>query len=85
MSAVRVDTNGAASGVAPDQSQEQDVRIPVEVDETAEDQTAGAADAATDDAAGAEAAEPCVYRLGGNSCLSGDFMGLWRFPAELNA
>lgn len=32
---------------------------------------------------GAEAAEPCVYRLGGNSCLSGDFMGLWRFPAEL--
>ena len=58
MSAVRVDTNGAASGFAPDQSQEQDVRIPVEVDETAEDQTAGAADAATDDAAGAEAAEP---------------------------
>ena len=32
MSAVRVDTNGAASGAAPDQSQEQDVRIPVEVD-----------------------------------------------------
>lgn len=25
-----------------------------------------------------------VYRLGGNSCLSGDFMGLWRFPATLN-
>ena len=21
-----------------------------------------------------------VYRLGGNSCLSGDFMGYWRFP-----
>ena len=24
-----------------------------------------------------------VYRLGGNSCLSGDFMGLWRFDHEL--
>ncbi len=24
-----------------------------------------------------------VYRLGGNSCLSGDFMGYWRFPKEL--
>ena len=24
-----------------------------------------------------------VYRLGGNSCLSGDFMGLWRFPKRL--
>ncbi|MCH5307095.1 MAG: carboxynorspermidine decarboxylase [Prevotella sp.] len=23
------------------------------------------------------------YRLGGNSCLSGDFMGLWRFDHEL--
>lgn len=27
--------------------------------------------------------EPHVYRLGGNSCLSGDFMGLWRFDHEL--
>lgn len=27
--------------------------------------------------------EPCVYRLGGNSCLSGDFMGSWRFDHEL--
>lgn len=27
--------------------------------------------------------EPCVYRLGGNSCLSGDFMGYWRFNAPL--
>ncbi len=29
---------------------------------------------------------PCgerVYRLGGNSCLAGDFMGAWRFPNEL--
>lgn len=26
---------------------------------------------------------PLVYRLGGNSCLSGDFMGYWRFPAPL--
>lgn len=24
-----------------------------------------------------------VYRLGGNSCLSGDFMGAWRFPGGL--
>ncbi len=24
-----------------------------------------------------------VYRLGGNSCLSGDFMGTWRFDHEL--
>ena len=23
------------------------------------------------------------YRLGGNSCLAGDFMGYWRFPREL--
>ena len=27
--------------------------------------------------------EKDVYRLGGNSCLSGDFMGYWRFPAGL--
>ena len=26
---------------------------------------------------------PVVYRLGGNSCLSGDFMGLWQFEHEL--
>ncbi len=25
-----------------------------------------------------------VYRLGGNSCLAGDFMGAWRFEKELN-
>ena len=25
-----------------------------------------------------------VYRLGGNSCLSGDFMGQWRFDHELH-
>ncbi len=25
----------------------------------------------------------CVYRLGGNSCLAGDFMGAWRFPKPL--
>mgnify|MGYP000898184936 FL=1 len=24
-----------------------------------------------------------VYRLGGNSCLSGDFMGYWSFDHEL--
>ena len=27
--------------------------------------------------------EPLVYRLGGNSCLSGDFMGYWRFARPL--
>ncbi len=30
------------------------------------------------------ATEPCTYRLGGNSCLSGDFMGSWRFGKPLN-
>ena len=25
----------------------------------------------------------CLYRLGGNSCLSGDFMGYWQFDHEL--
>ena len=44
------------------------------------------------DVRGAEHLEPSdlspqssdfVYRLGGNSCLSGDFMGLWRFDHEL--
>lgn len=29
------------------------------------------------------AADPRVYRIGGNSCLSGDFMGSWRFPHPL--
>ena len=27
--------------------------------------------------------EPLVYRLGGNSCLSGDFMGYWHFEQPL--
>jgi len=27
--------------------------------------------------------DPCVCRLGGNSCLSGDFLGAWRFPRPL--
>ncbi|MBR4388497.1 MAG: carboxynorspermidine decarboxylase [Prevotella sp.] len=26
---------------------------------------------------------PHIYRLGGNSCLSGDFLGYWRFDHEL--
>ncbi len=30
-----------------------------------------------------KANEPLTYRLGGNSCLSGDFMGSWLFPAPL--
>ncbi|MGM9697724.1 MAG: carboxynorspermidine decarboxylase [Prevotella sp.] len=29
------------------------------------------------------ATQPRCYRLGGNSCLSGDFMGSWRFDHEL--
>lgn len=29
------------------------------------------------------ATEECTYRLGGNSCLSGDFMGAWRFCRPL--
>lgn len=28
-------------------------------------------------------AEDGIYRLGGSSCLSGDYMGFWRFPKEL--
>ena len=24
-----------------------------------------------------------IYRIGGNSCLSGDFMGFWKFDHEL--
>ena len=27
---------------------------------------------------------PHVYRLGGNSCLSGDYMGYWQFPRPLD-
>ena len=27
---------------------------------------------------------PHLYRLGGNSCLSGDFMGTWQFTHPLN-
>ena len=30
-----------------------------------------------------KATEPMTYRLGGNSCLSGDFMGSWLFDHEL--
>ena len=26
---------------------------------------------------------PFIYRLGGNSCLSGDFMGYWKFDHAL--
>lgn len=28
--------------------------------------------------------QPLVYRLGGNSCLSGDYMGYWRFARPLS-
>ena len=31
-----------------------------------------------------EATKDNTYRLGGNSCLSGDFMGSWHFPHELH-
>lgn len=30
-----------------------------------------------------DAKERNIYRLGGNSCLSGDYMGSWRFPKPL--
>lgn len=30
-----------------------------------------------------EVTAPCLYRLGGNSCLSGDYMGYWKFDHEL--
>lgn len=30
------------------------------------------------------ATQPNVYRLGGNSCLSGDYMGYWRFEKPLH-
>ncbi len=36
-----------------------------------------------DEATPTEAIADRVYRLGGNSCLSGDFMGYWRFDHEL--
>lgn len=32
---------------------------------------------------GGETTEPTTYRLGGNSCLSGDWMGNWRFDHKL--
>ena len=35
------------------------------------------------DAAVGHETDDCVYRLGGNSCLSGDYMGYWRFPRPL--
>ncbi len=34
-------------------------------------------------AARPDAREQHIYRLGGNSCLSGDYMGSWRFPEAL--
>ena len=30
-----------------------------------------------------QSSEPNVYRLGGNSCLSGDYMGYWQFDHQL--
>ncbi len=42
----------------------------------------GAETLSGEEATGQETA-PCVYRLGGNSCLSGDYMGYWRFPSPL--
>ena len=32
---------------------------------------------------GETSTEPNVYRLGGNSCLSGDYLSSWRFPRPL--
>lgn len=36
------------------------------------------------EAAAAPAEGQYIYRLGGNSCLSGDYMGSWRFPEPLS-
>ena len=44
-----------------------------------EDPPAAGRDATADGGA----ASPYVYRLGGNSCLSGDYMGAWDFGREL--
>ena len=41
------------------------------------------AETLADEAAEGHETEATVYRLGGNSCLSGDFMGYWRFLAPL--
>ena len=40
-------------------------------------------DAETLEEVNGEESEATVYRLGGNSCLSGDFMGYWRFNQPL--
>ena len=45
--------------------------------------TVRGAETLADEAAEGHETEATVYRLGGNSCLSGDFMGYWRFPAPL--
>ena len=37
-----------------------------------------------EDVAGVDVSSDNIYRLGGNSCLSGDFMGYWLFPNGLN-
>ena len=36
------------------------------------------------ESSGEGSGEGPLYRLGGNSCLSGDFMGTWRFPRPLS-
>lgn len=41
------------------------------------------AETLADEAAAGLETDSCVYRLGGNSCLSGDYMGYWRFPRPL--
>ncbi len=39
--------------------------------------------AETDASPNSPSSTSSLYRLGGNSCLSGDFMGYWRFPKPL--
>lgn len=41
------------------------------------------AETLTDGAEVGHETDECVYRLGGNSCLSGDYMGYWRFARPL--
>lgn len=45
--------------------------------------TVRGAETLADEAARGLETSATVYRLGGNSCLSGDFMGYWRFSAPL--
>lgn len=44
----------------------------------------GAKNISRETALDAEIQDSCTYRLGGNSCLSGDWMGYWKFEKPLS-